>query len=357
MSRILAVAALLLLACTGEDEGEEDRAPELTIVRPADNSPFTPGRVTELCLAVSDEDPVDRLGVTVESSEDGPLATEADGISCPGGDLGFELVLSDVTHAVTVIVEDTAGNTTQDAVTLFPTPNLPPTCTISAPADESEWLSGTPISFAATASDDLTPFADLSASLVSNGLTTLWTGSPSSTGDVGLTLPSLDVGSHALVLTLIDERAAEGNCRIDVLVYVCEDLDEDGVTNCDGDCDDGEATVHPGADEIVGDDIDQDCNGTDTIMCWTDGDQDTYGKSLPVLADDGSCDTAQYEADDASDCDDSDASIYPGASEIADDEIDQDCNDFDTISCFLDDDEDGFGDDVPTIVFADDEVC
>ncbi|MBW1878784.1 MAG: putative metal-binding motif-containing protein, partial [Deltaproteobacteria bacterium] len=77
----------------------------------------------------------------------------------------------------------------------------------------------------------------------------------------------------------------------------------------------------------------------------------------PVLADDGSCDTAQYEADDASDCDDTNASIYPGASEIADDEIDQDCNDFDTISCYLDDDEDGFGDDVPTIVFADDEVC
>jgi hypothetical protein len=357
MSRVLALAALLLLACSGEEDTDEDQSPELTIVRPADNSPFTPGRTTELCLAVSDEDPVGSLLVTVESDQDGSLATEADGTSCSGGDLGFALVLSDTTHEVTVSVEDTAGNTTQDAITLFPTPNLPPNCTISAPGDDTQWLSGTSISFAATVGDDLTAPEDLSASLVSNGVTSLWSGSPTAAGAVDLTLSELEVGAHALVLTLVDERDAEGNCRIDIVVYVCEDSDEDGVTNCDGDCNDGEATVYPGADEITDDGIDQDCNGTDTVQCATDNDQDGYGTLVPVLADDGSCDTSQHEAEDAGDCDDGDNSIHPGATEIPDDHIDQDCNVFDTISCFLDDDQDGYGDEVPTTVFADDGVC
>ena len=31
----------------------------------------------------------------------------------------------------------------------------------------------------------------------------------------------------------------------------------------DGDCDDGNADIYPGAEEICGDGIDQDCSGTD----------------------------------------------------------------------------------------------
>lgn len=45
----------------------------------------------------------------------------------------------------------------------------------------------------------------------------------------------------------------------------CVDLDEDGVTNCDGDCDDSDETIFPGANEIEDDDIDQDCDGFDAI--------------------------------------------------------------------------------------------
>ena len=41
------------------------------------------------------------------------------------------------------------------------------------------------------------------------------------------------------------------------------DADEDGFRPYDGDCDDGDATIYPGAPEIAGDEIDQDCDGHD----------------------------------------------------------------------------------------------
>jgi hypothetical protein len=47
-------------------------------------------------------------------------------------------------------------------------------------------------------------------------------------------------------------------------VAVCDDVDGDGSTTCDGDCDDNDATSYPGATEICGDAADNDCaNGAD----------------------------------------------------------------------------------------------
>jgi putative metal-binding protein len=42
----------------------------------------------------------------------------------------------------------------------------------------------------------------------------------------------------------------------------CADADMDGVTDCDGDCDDTNPWAHPGAPEVCGDGADNDCDGS-----------------------------------------------------------------------------------------------
>jgi|GEM_PF-849953 len=80
------------------------------------------------------------------------------------------------------------------------------------------------------------------------------------------------------------------------------------------DCDDGAASINPGATEIC-DGIDQDCDGAADNGFDGDGDSFFDGANAGCLA--------QYGA--AADCDDTVASINPGASEVCN-AVDDDCN-------------------------------
>ncbi len=94
------------------------------------------------------------------------------------------------------------------------------------------------------------------------------------------------------------------------------------------DCDDGDGYNHPEADERC-DGVDNDCDdevdeddAADASTWYPDADGDGYGDPDSGLV---ACSQPKGYLDEASDCDDDDASLYPGADEACD-RIDNDCD-------------------------------
>ncbi|MFH1469817.1 MAG: MopE-related protein [Pseudomonadota bacterium] len=107
-----------------------------------------------------------------------------------------------------------------------------------------------------------------------------------------------------------------------------------GYVSRGADCDDGDASINPGATEICdASDTDEDCNGsaddadssaTGQSTWFRDADSDTYGTSATTLS---RCNQPTGYVADSADCDDTDAAINPAAAEICDSsDIDEDCD-------------------------------
>ena len=98
------------------------------------------------------------------------------------------------------------------------------------------------------------------------------------------------------------------------------------------DCDDTNSSIHPGATEIRGDGIDQDCDGSDLPLLniyYRDYDSDGFGN--PDNSSEAVSQPSGYVTD-STDCDDTNSSIHPGATEIRGDGIDQDCDGSDLLA-------------------------
>jgi hypothetical protein len=112
-----------------------------------------------------------------------------------------------------------------------------------------------------------------------------------------------------------------------VLGTDCWDIDWDGIEGCQGDCDDYNDAVYPGATEIC-DGLDSDCDG-DLPMDENDGDGDGSPECDDCDDADASVSNTDSDGDGVSscdsDCDDGDPTTYPGAWEICDG-IDNDCD-------------------------------
>jgi len=130
------------------------------------------------------------------------------------------------------------------------------------------------------------------------------------------------------------------------------DLDGDGFSPSDGDCDDADEDIYPGATEVC-DGIDNDCNGeiddeaVEGKWWYVDDDHDGYGALLGSV---WACDAPPKSTLVPGDCDDLDPTVHPGAAEWCD-EVDNDCNGLIDESgaigagtWYHDADRDGFGD-------------
>ncbi|RME52293.1 hypothetical protein D6783_05260, partial [Candidatus Woesearchaeota archaeon] len=116
----------------------------------------------------------------------------------------------------------------------------------------------------------------------------------------------------------------DGACDAGAVEYqggggpVCTDADKDGYGGgcaLGPDCDDSNAGVNPGASEVCGNGVDEDCDGVAQECVCTDSDGDGYG-------------VAGLNTDCAlvgDDCDDNNASVHPGAPEVCGNGVDEDC--------------------------------
>ncbi len=209
--------------------------------------------------------------------------------------------------------------------------------------DESTWTSADESSLMTTfyADDDGDTYGDAGSSTAACEASTGWVANDDDCNDT-------DSAINPTATEVCDsvDNDCDGDIDEGVLTTFYADADSDGQGNASStvaycsapagyvgnatDCNDSDSSIYLGAPETCGNDgIDNDCDGSssdtpsDVITRYYDGDSDSYGDASDSFT---SCSTPSGYVADATDCNDTDATIHPGAGDDGSDGIDNDCD-------------------------------
>ena len=324
----LSFALLLALALVGcqSDKGITVRhsPPAAVVTAPADGTAVDQGvAVAFEGLVSDDQDAAPDLQITWSSDRDGPLNTDpADG----DGLTRFATAsLSEGTHVITLQVINSEVRSAEDFITLVVNAvEQEPEVTLRHPRDDETGVEGVAFVFEALVRDVQDAAPDLLVVFESDLDGTICAPTADLDG-LASCAATLSPGDHVVTVTVEDSagNTASADSPFTVVAADASDDDSDGYTEVEGDCDDADPSVHPGATEYANG-ADDDCDGTvDDGTTNVDDDGDGYTET-------------------AGDCDDGDIDTYPGGLEVCDG-VDNDCDLTvdDGTSCY-DDDRDGY---------------
>ncbi len=375
----------LVIGC-GSDKSVSihNMEPAATILAPVEAAQFESDDIITLEGQVEDrETDPEFLSISWSTDLDGVLTEEA--VADSDGFVTHNTsAITPGEHVVTLRVVDEGGKSGSNSISIFVIDsNDPPTLSVRHPApDGSEnGEEGVPFQFEAIVGDPQDEAIDLVLTvnrMAEDGSIAerMCVALPEADG-VATCSAALDEGIFTLAFKLED---TDGNITETTLLYevisgLDVDNDQDGFTENEGDCDDTDEDTYPGAFELLNG-VDDDCNGLvyDTTTAYddegdgfseeagdcNDGDASIYPYATEVcdgidndcngitdgsdavdafdwyadvdgdgFGDIGSsvtaCDAPEGTTSDSSDCNDTDPSAYPGATEICDG-ADNNCN-------------------------------
>ncbi len=377
--------SLLTLSGCESDAGvtEYETPPNASITAPPSGQTFEEGETVTFQALVSDNQTASEDLEIIWSSDIDDTLYEGNLADVDGYVEFVTANLSDGNHIITLTTVDSDAEKATDTIEISVT-DLPddPIIEILRPTGVDFGVEDETFTFKAQVSDEQDPPGYLSVVLNSSFDGDFCTPAPASDGLVTCdTELSVNDKEHVLTYTVTDADGYTGSQTAYFFVYAATAIDNDGdnFSEDQGDCDDEDDEIYPGADEVLNSE-DDDCDNTvDEGTAGFDDDGDGMSE-LDGDCDDGdphsypganeNCDSADNDCDttvdedtdcydddgdgfteDGGDCDDGSAAVKPGAVETCDG-IDNDCNgtedDQGAVGCttyYVDADGDGYGDD------------